>query len=76
MRDVMKSTNRSMARPIRSLQLVGLALGLALQSVASPYAHAYGTSQPQTVQVRLSEWKVALTPKAIPPGPCSPTSRM
>lgn len=68
MRVVLRSSTRTVARPIRSLQLVGFALGLALQSVGSPYAHAYGTSQPQTVQVQLSEWKVALTPRAVRPG--------
>jgi hypothetical protein len=69
MRAVSMSSTRVVARPNRSLQLAGLALGLGLQCIRSPYAYAHETSQPRTVQVRLSEWKVALTPKAVPSGP-------
>jgi hypothetical protein len=43
--------------------------GLALQGAAAPRASAGETPRPNTVHVSLSEWKVSLTPKAVPPGP-------
>jgi len=58
---------RSIALPIPARYL--LCLGLALQGVLSPRANAEEKPKPSTVQVSLSEWKVSLTPKAVPPGP-------
>jgi len=42
---------------------------LALQCVISSRASAGENHKPSTVQVTLSEWKVSLTPKTVPPGP-------
>jgi hypothetical protein len=58
---------RSIALPIPARYL--LCLGLALQGVLSPRANAEEKPKPSTVQVSLSEWKVSLTPNAVPPGP-------
>jgi uncharacterized cupredoxin-like copper-binding protein len=55
------------ARPTHALYL--LSLSLALHCVASSRANAEEKAKPDTVQVSLSEWKVSLTPKAVPPGP-------
>ena len=38
-------------------------------SAPSRRARARAKPQPSTVQVTLSEWKVSLTPKEVPPGP-------
>jgi hypothetical protein len=54
-------------RPTRALCLLGL--GLALQCVVASHAWADEKPQANTVQVNLSEWKVSLTPSAVPPGP-------
>jgi hypothetical protein len=54
-------------RPVNALYL--LCFGLALQGALSPSANAGEKPQPSAVQVTLSEWKVSLTPKVIPPGP-------
>jgi hypothetical protein len=53
------------ARPTHVLY----ALCLALQCLVSPRAEAEVKPKPSTVQVSLSEWKVSLTPKTVPPGP-------
>jgi len=45
-----------------------LGLGLALACVVSSRADAEEKSMPDTVHVNLSEWKVSLTPKEVPPG--------
>src|SRR6476659_2495774 len=58
---------RSIALPIPARYL--LCLGLALQGVLSPRANAEEKQKPPTVQVTLSEWKVSLTPNAVPAGP-------
>jgi hypothetical protein len=67
MNTVSKFRIRSIARHIQARYL--LCLSLALQGVLSPRANAEEKPKPNTVQVRLSEWKVSLTPKAVPPGP-------
>jgi len=46
-----------------------LGLGLALACVVSSRADAEEKPKPKTVHVTLSEWKVSLTPKEVPPGP-------
>lgn len=46
-----------------------LALALALPLGAAGNAAVPAKPQPTVVQVRLSEWKVALTPATVPPGP-------
>src|SRR2546426_11856803 len=55
------------ARPTRTLSL--LCFGLALQCAVSSRADADEKPKPYTVHVSLSEWKVSLIPKEIPPGP-------
>jgi hypothetical protein len=50
-----------------TLGLLGATATLASLAAASGYASA--KTAPQTVQVRLSEWKVQLTPARIPAGP-------
>src|SRR3989442_11251486 len=57
----------TIARPARVLSL--LCFSLALQCVASSRANADEKPKPNTIQVSLSEWKVSLTPRAVPPGP-------
>jgi hypothetical protein len=42
---------------------------LALPAPAAAYAHPSDAPKPSTIQVRLSEWKVALTPTTVRPGP-------
>ena len=69
MRADSKRSTRPMTRPLGSLPLAGLALAIALQCADSTYAQAHEISRPRTVQVKLSEWKVALTPNEVPPGP-------
>ncbi len=51
----------------RALALLGL--GLALQGAPATDVRADATKEPRAVQVRLSEWEVALDPRTIPPGP-------
>jgi hypothetical protein len=46
-----------------------LCLSLALECIVSPRANAAERQKSSTVQVSLSEWKVSLTPKSVPPGP-------
>ncbi|HYQ89128.1 MAG TPA: hypothetical protein VEU09_05815 [Candidatus Binatia bacterium] len=46
-----------------------LCLGLALPWVVSSLANAEEKPKPNTVQVSLTEWRVSLTPKEVPPGP-------
>jgi hypothetical protein len=45
-----------------------LCFSLALQCLVTPRANADEKPKPSTVQVSLSEWKVSLTPRAVPPG--------
>jgi hypothetical protein len=54
-------------RPVQALYL--LCLGLAMQGAFTTRASAAEKSKPNTIQVNLSEWKVSLTPQAVPPGP-------
>jgi hypothetical protein len=42
---------------------------LALPCFASPYVRSGEKPKPGTVKVSLSEWRVQLTPTAVPPGP-------
>jgi hypothetical protein len=49
--------------------LVLSTLLLTLAHVPGVYADPHGTPRRTIVQVRLSEWSVALTPSRIPPGP-------
>lgn len=67
MNTVSKVRIHSIARPIQARYL--LCLSLALQGFLSPSANAAEKPKPSTVQVTLSEWKVSLTPNAVPPGP-------
>jgi hypothetical protein len=67
MNAVSKFRIHSIARPIQARYL--LCFSLALQGVLSPRANAAEKPKPSTVQVTLSEWKVSLTPKAVPTGP-------
>jgi len=46
-----------------------LCLGLALPCVVSSRANAEEKPKANTVHVSLTEWKVSLTPKEVPPGP-------
>jgi hypothetical protein len=55
------------ARLTNALSL--LCLGLALQCAVSSRVNAEEKPKPTTVHVSLSEWKVSLTPKEVPPGP-------
>src|SRR6476620_4069395 len=57
----------TISRSTRTLSL--LCFSLALQCVVPLRATADEKPKPNTVQVTLSEWKVSLTPKAVPPGP-------
>src|SRR5215470_9154206 len=45
-----------------------VSLALVLMCAASPYAQASESSKPARVQVKLSEWQVALEPKSVPAG--------
>jgi hypothetical protein len=54
---------REFVRPIHLL-----CFGLALQCALASRASAAETPVPSTVQVTLTEWKVSLTPKVVPPG--------
>jgi hypothetical protein len=67
MNTVSKFSIGTISRSTRTLSL--LCFGLALQGAAAPRANADEKPKPYTVQVSLSEWKVSLTPKAVPPGP-------
>src|SRR5438309_11735877 len=53
----------------RTPELLLLCLGLALQCVVPSPANAEEKPKPNIVQVSLSEWKVSLTPRAVPAGP-------
>src|SRR5882762_1144503 len=66
MNAVSKSRIGGVVRPTRALYL--LCLSLALQCLVSPRADADGDPKPSTVQVSLTEWKVSLAPRAVPPG--------
>jgi hypothetical protein len=55
---------REFVRPIYLL-----CFGLALQCALALRASGAETPVPSTVQVTLTEWKVSLTPKVVPPGP-------
>ncbi len=55
------------ARLTNALSL--LCFSLALQCVVSSRVNAEEKPKPNTVHVTLSEWKVSLTPKEVPPGP-------
>jgi hypothetical protein len=57
----------SLARPIHARYL--LCFSLALQGALSSRANADEKPKPSTVQVRLSEWEVSLTPRTVPTGP-------
>src|SRR5258706_7731051 len=62
--------NPGVGRPARHTpELLLLCLGLALQCVVPSRANAEEKPKPNIVQVSLSEWKVSLTPRAVPPGP-------
>jgi hypothetical protein len=50
----------------RTLSLV--VFSFALQGLVSPLAGAVEKAKPSTVQVRLSEWEVSLTPSTVPSG--------
>jgi hypothetical protein len=55
------------ARPTNALYLV--CFSLALQCLIASRVNAGERPKPNTVHVSLSEWKVSLTPKEVPPGP-------
>jgi len=66
MNTVSKLQLAALIRLLRPLNLLGL--GLALCTLSSR-AHADETPKASTVLVKLSEWKVTLTPSVVPPGP-------
>jgi len=66
MNTVSKLHIAALIRLLRALNLLGL--GLALCTLSSR-AHADETPKASTVLVKLSEWKVTLTPSVVPPGP-------
>ena len=66
MNTVSKLQLAALIRLLRALNLLGL--GLALCTLSSR-AHADETPKASTVLVKLSEWKVTLTPSVVPPGP-------
>src|SRR5438477_11471209 len=53
----------------RTPEVLLLCLGLTLQCVVPSRAKAEEKPKPNKVQVTLTEWKVSLTPKEVPPGP-------
>jgi len=67
MNTISKLRVNGITHPVNALYL--LCFSIALQGALSPRANAGETPKPTTVQVSLSEWKVSLTPKAVPPGP-------
>jgi hypothetical protein len=66
MNTVSKFSIGTISRSTRTLSL--LCFSLALQCVVPLRANADEKPKPYTVHVSLSEWKVSLTPKAVPPG--------
>src|SRR6266853_935416 len=67
MNTISKLRVNGITHPVNALYL--LCFSNALQGALSPRANAGETPKPTTVQVSLSEWKVSLTPTAVPPGP-------
>ena len=63
----MSTVSKSRIGRVASLGML-LGLGLALACIVSSRADAEEKSMPDTVHVNLSEWKVSLTPKEVPPG--------
>jgi hypothetical protein len=64
--------NRVPNTPIRNaarLFAVACLLAVGLCGALPPRASAEETPKPNTVVVKLSEWKVALAPATVPPGP-------
>jgi len=66
MNTVSKLHIAALVRLLRALYLLGLAFALC---TLSSRAHADEKSKASTVLVKLSEWKVTLTPSVVPPGP-------
>jgi uncharacterized cupredoxin-like copper-binding protein len=70
----MKAKHRNQARPLTllfsTLALLAPGAGTAHDRPA-PAFRADAKHAPTIVQVRLSEWKVELTPSTVPPGPVS-----
>ena len=66
MNTVSKLHIAALIRLLRALNLLGL--GLALCTLPAR-AHADEKPKASTVLVKLSEWKVTLTPSVVPPGP-------
>ena len=58
---------RGIARAVHPIYL--LCFGLALTCAVPRRAVAEEKANPSTVQVNLSEWKISLSPSAVPPGP-------
>ncbi|HEX7077170.1 MAG TPA: hypothetical protein VF363_01980 [Candidatus Eisenbacteria bacterium] len=67
MNAVSKRRTRSFARFMPTGYL--LCFGLALLATLAPRVNAEERAKPTSVQVRLDEWKVSLTPETVPPGP-------
>jgi hypothetical protein len=67
MNTVSKLHIAALIRLLRALYLLGL--GLALCCTLSSRAHADEKPRVSAVLVKLSEWKVTLTPSVVPPGP-------
>src|SRR6476661_3321363 len=65
----MSAVSKSRIGRTPAFLLLCLGLGLALTCVVSSRANAEEKPKPNTVHVSLTEWKVSLMPKEVPPGP-------
>ena len=64
----MNRLSQRLVRSVPSLTTLGFLLSVQWASPALVPAASLATSTPRTIKVRLTEWKVELTPASVPAG--------